>query len=90
MFTGRKVYIQTRKTVITRKFLKLLLCCKKKTNRLCEAKPQARILILVCGFVASLCVLIFALIGCNTTNIPEIFQVLTLLRFASLTVTICI
>ena len=40
--------------------------------------------------MASLCVLIFALIGCNTTNIPEIFQVLTLLRFASLTVTICI
>jgi len=73
--------------VITRKFLKLLFCWKKKANRLCEAKPQARTLI-VCGFVASLCVLIFALIGCNTTNIPEIFQVLTVLRFASLTVII--
>ena len=35
--------------------------------------------------MASLCVLIFALIGFNTTKIPEIFQVLTVLCFASLT-----
>ena len=30
---------------------------------------------LVCGFVASLHVLIFAVIGHNTIDIPEIFQV---------------
>ena len=32
---------------------------------------------LVCGFVASPHVLIFALIGHNEVNIPEIFQVFT-------------
>ena len=31
----------------------------------------------VCGFVANSLVLIFALIGHNTINIPEIFQVFT-------------
>ena len=33
----------------------------------------------VCGFEASSPVLIFALIGHNTINIPEIFQVFTVL-----------
>ena len=33
--------------------------------------------LLVCGFVASLHVLIFAVIGQDTINIPEIFQVFT-------------
>ena len=33
---------------------------------------------LVCGFVASSHVLIFAVIGANTINIPEIFQVFML------------
>ena len=35
---------------------------------------------LVCGFVASSYVLIFAVIGRNTINIPEIFQVFTVFR----------
>ena len=37
---------------------------------------------LLCGFVASLRVLIFAAIGHNITNIPEIFQVLTVFSVA--------
>ena len=32
---------------------------------------------LVCGFVASWCVWIFAVAADNTVNIPEVFQVLT-------------
>ena len=40
----------------------------RKLNRKQERK-------LVCGFVACLRVLIFAVIGHNTINIPEIFQV---------------
>ena len=40
-----------------------------------KTKLQARTL--VCGFVGSSRVLIFAVIGHNTINIPEIFQVFT-------------
>ena len=39
-----------------------------------KTKPQAR-RFLVCGFVASSHILIFAVIGHSTINIPEIFQV---------------
>ena len=39
---------------------------------------------LVCGFLASLLVLIFAVICCNTINIPEIFQVFTVFPVALL------
>ena len=45
----------------------------KKKVRHEKPEPQARTLI-VCGFVASSHVLIFAVIGYNTINIPEIFQ----------------
>ena len=68
---------QTRKTVNTRNISGMLLCCKKKPIRPEKTKPRVRILILVCGFVASLHVLIFAVNGHNTINIPDIFQVFT-------------
>ena len=51
---------------------------KKKTIRREKTKRQARTLITVCGFVASSLVLIFAVIGHNAINIPEIFQVFTI------------
>ena len=47
----------------------------RKLNR----KQELRLL---CGFVASLRVLIFDTIGHNITNIPEIFQVLTVFSVA--------
>ena len=69
---------QTGKTVNTRNISGMLLCCKEKANQMrklnCNQERK-----LVCGFVASLRVLIFALIGHNTINIPEIFQVFTVL-----------
>ena len=41
---------------------------------------EARTLVIVCGFVSSKHLLIFAVIGCNTNiNIPEIFQVFMVL-----------
>ena len=40
--------------------------------------------LLVCGFLTSLHVLIFAVIGCNTINILEIFQVFTVFPVALL------
>ena len=54
----------------------MLLCCEKikKTIRREKTKRQARTLITVCGFVASSRVLIFAVIGHNTINIPEIIS----------------
>ena len=53
----------------------MLLCCKKKANQAWEnyivnRKQQRQ---LVCGFVASSRVLIFAVNGDNPINIPEIF-----------------
>ena len=69
-----KNYSQTRKTLNTKKIFGLLLCCKKKANQACKkTELQPRTLILVCGFVASSHVLIFAVIGHNIINIPEIF-----------------
>ena len=68
----------------TRNISGMLLCCeekiiiKKKTIRREKTKRQARTLITVCGFVASSLVLIFAVIGHNAINIPEIFQVFTI------------
>ena len=50
----------------------------KKTIRRVKTKRQARTLITVCGFVASSRVVIFAVIGHNAINIPEIFQVFTI------------
>ena len=47
----------------------------RKLNRNQEHK-------LACGFVACLHVLIFAVIGQNTINIPEIFQVFTVFPVA--------
>ena len=61
---------------------------KKKTillqSRYEKTKPQATTLNvvawgLVCGFLASSHVLIFAVIGRTTINIPEIFQVFMVL-----------
>ena len=40
-------------------------------------KTKLQVRTLVCGFVGSLRALIFAVIGHNTINIPEIFQVFT-------------
>ena len=51
---------------------------EKKTIRREKTKRQARTLITVRGFVASSRVPIFAVIGHNTMNIPEIFQVFTI------------
>ena len=51
---------------------------KKKTIRREKTKRQPRTLITVSGFVASSRVLIFAVIGHNAINIPEIFQVFTM------------
>ena len=52
---------------------------KKPIRREKPNKPQARP---VCGFVASSRVLIFAVIGHNTINIPETFQVFTVFPVA--------
>ena len=68
-------YNQTGKTVNTKNISGMLLCCKIKASWARETKLQARILISFCGFVASWRTLIFAVIGRNTINIPEIFQV---------------
>ena len=65
-------YSQTEKTVNARNISGMLLCYKKKP-------PQARP---VCGFVASSRVLSFAVIGRNTINIPETFQVFTVFPVA--------
>ena len=51
-------------------FLECYCVARKKPIRREKAKPQARA---VCGFVASSRVLIFAVIGRNTINIPETF-----------------
>ena len=73
-FMEEHFYNQTGKTVNTRNFSGMLLCCKIKANWAWETKLQARILMIsFCGFVASWCALIFAVIGHNTINIPEIF-----------------
>ena len=57
----------------------MLLCCKKKSQLLSRRrKPNCKQeRYLFCGFVAKSCVLIFAVIGHNTINIPEIFQAFT-------------
>ena len=55
--------------------------CVKKKQLQCryeKTKPKQQHL-LVCGFVASSHVLIFAVIGGTTINIPEIFQVFIVL-----------
>ena len=70
----------------TRNISGMLLCCakkqtkkpKKETIRREKTKRQARTLITVCGFGASSRVVIFAVIGHNAINIPEIFQVFTI------------
>ena len=71
-------YSQTGKTVNSRNISGMLLCCKKKANQSSVRKlNQEQERQLVCGFVASSHVLIFAVIGHNTVDIPEIFQVFT-------------
>ena len=72
-FTVDHFYIQTGKTVNNRNISGMLLCCKMKANWAWETKLQERISIRFCGFVASWRTLIFAVIGGNTINIPEIF-----------------
>ena len=69
------VYSQTWKTVNTRNISGMLLFAREKPIRCEKTKPQARTLISLwfCGQF----VLIFVLIGHNTINIPEIFQVFT-------------
>ena len=61
----------------TRNISEMLLCCKKKANQAFRKLNHKQERELVCGFVASLHVLMFAVIGHNTMNIPEIFQVFT-------------
>ena len=73
LFMVEHFYNQTGKTVNIRNISGMLLCCKIKANWAWETKLQARILISFCGFVASWHALIFAVIGRNTINIPEIF-----------------
>ena len=73
-------YSETEKTVNTRN-ISGMLCYEKKKNKTIrheKTKGQARTLITVCGFVANSRVMIFAVIGHNTINIPEIFQVFTI------------
>ena len=59
------------------------MSCKKKANQAQEFLSGVRKLnrkqepLLVCCFVDCSHVLIFSVIGCNTLNIPEIFQVFT-------------
>ena len=71
------IFLQSKQeNVNTRNISGISLCWKKKANQGWESKLQARTLTrLVCGFVASLPVQIFTVIGHNTRNIPEIFQV---------------
>ena len=71
------IFLQSnQENVNTRNISGISLCWKKKANQGWESKLQARTLTrLVCGFVASLPVQIFTVIGHNTRNIPEIFQV---------------
>ena len=84
----RLAYSQTEKTVNTRNISGMLLGCEKKKNKTKKTikrkktKRQARTLITVFGFVASSRVLIFAVIGHNAINIPEIFQVFTIFPVA--------
>ena len=67
-------YSQTGKTMNTRNISEMLLSCKKKPIGHEKTKLQTRMLISL-WFVACSHVLIFAEIGRNTINIPEIFQV---------------
>ena len=59
------------------------MSCKKKANQAQELLSGVRKLnrkqepLLACCFVDCSHVLIFSVIGCNTINIPEIFQVFT-------------
>ena len=76
-FNPSTIYSRNRKTVNTRTISGMLLCCKKKLTR-CKKLNHKQECELVCGFVARH-VLIFAVIGRNTINIPEIFQVFTVL-----------
>ena len=68
------VYSQTEKTVNN-------MSCKKKANQVQQLLSGVRKLnrkqepLLVCCFVDCSHVLIFSVIGRNTINIPEIFQV---------------
>ena len=56
----------------TRNISGMLLCQSGIRKLNCKQEH-----LLVCGFVGSSRVLIFAVIGHNTINIPEIFQVFT-------------
>ena len=69
-------YSQTGKTMNKYKCYR---AARKTPIRREKAKPQARP---VCGFVASSRGLIFAVIGHNTINIPETFQVFTVFPVA--------
>ena len=61
-------------------FLEYIVMQKIRPIRHEKLNLQPRTYILIhCGFVASSCVLIFAVIGCNTINILEIFQVFMVL-----------
>ena len=66
-------YSQTGKTMNARNISGMLLCCKEKANQAWE-NQTARKNIRHCAFVARSFVLIFAVVGHNTINIPEIFQ----------------
>lgn len=59
-------------------FWNIIVFQEKKPIKHEKTELQARSSI-VCGFVASSHVLIFAVIGHNTINIPEIFQVFMVL-----------
>ena len=60
----------------TRNIFGMLLSCERKANqalRRLNRKQEHLFNILVCGFVASSHILMFAVIGRNKINIPEIF-----------------
>ena len=75
MFENPRRDRQTRNlTTNVSKILDLKSSSEQTFSQNCRWVP----LITVCGFVASSRVLIFAVIGDNAINIPEIFQVFTI------------
>ena len=72
----KKYYSQTGKTVNTRNFCGIsTIVLQEKSQSGMRKLNHKQERWLVCGFVASSHVLIFAVVGHNTINILEIFQV---------------
>ena len=69
-----KITVKPRKPWTPEIFLECYCVARKKSIMREKTKRQARTLITVCGFVASSRVLIFAVIGHNAINTPEIIS----------------